>query len=225
MKTFLIYIPYLCLACLPNILKRVIYTKVLGWEIHKTAKIGFSFIHAQKVKMGAGTKIKHFNVIRNLELLDMRDHACIGNSNIMSALPLESTRHFGTEDNRVQALIMGEYSAIIKKHYFDCNNTITIGHHSIIAGFGSAFFTHSINLMDNQQETKEIHISNYCMVGALSVITKGAVLPECCVLTANSTLHKAYDQTHTLYSGVPAVPVKTLDTACKYFYRETGFVD
>ena len=63
------------------------------------------------------------------------------------------------------------------------------------------------------------------MVGAHSVLTRGAVLPDCSVLAANSTLHKAFEQTHMLYSGVPAKPVKELDPEGLFFKRKVGFVD
>lgn len=209
---------------LPNALKIFIYNKFFGWEIDRTAKIGLSFIHAKKVKMGAYSKIRHLNIIRNLELLEMAENATIGNLNSVSALPLGSKKHFSHEKNRSQSLIIGKYGAIVKGHFFDCNNTITIGSYTIIAGFGSAFFTHSINVENNRQETAPIHLGNYCMVGAKSVITRGAILPDCSILAANSTLHKAFDKTHTLYSGVPAVATKKLNPDSKYFKREVGFV-
>lgn len=213
------------LVFLPSPIKIYIYNKFLGCDIHKTAKIGVSCICVRKIKMGAGARIRHLNIIKNLELLDLGEAASIGNMNSFTAIPSSSSMHFKNEKNRYPALIMGEHSAIVKKHFFDCNNTISIGKYSTIAGLGSVFFTHGINLEENKQESNKIQIGDYCMVFACSVITKGAVLPDCSILGANSTLHKEFSETHTLYSGVPAQMVKKLDVNFKYFHRDIGYVE
>ncbi|PCJ95747.1 MAG: hypothetical protein COA45_12025 [Zetaproteobacteria bacterium] len=215
----------LLLVFLPSPIKIYIYNKFLGCDIHKTAKIGMSYICVRKIKMGAGARIRHLNIIKNLELLELGEVASIGNMNSITAVPSLSRMHFKNEKDRYPALIMGEHSAIVKKHFFDCNNTISIGKYATIAGLGSVFFTHGINLEDNRQELNKIKIGDYSMVSACSVITKGAVLPDCSILGANSTLHKAFSQSHTLYSGVPAQAVKKLDANFKYFHREVGYVE
>jgi hypothetical protein len=45
------------------------------------------------------------------------------------------------------------------------------------------------------------------------------------VLAAGSTLARAFDEPFTLYSGVPAAAVKSLDKDYAYFSRTRGFVD
>ncbi len=216
---------HLFVVFLPNPIKIFIYNKYFDWDVHKTARIGFSFICADKVKIGAHTRIGHFNMIKNLEIFEIGEHSFIGNFNCANALPVGSKIHFQGEKDRVQALIIGDHSSVVKKHYFDCNNKIEIGRHTTIAGHGCSFFTHSINVEENRQETKKITIGHYCMVGACSVVTRGAILPDCSILAANSTLHKPYDKTHSLYSGVPAKAVKDLSPDSKFFHRENGFVD
>lgn len=219
------YLLFGFIALLPNKIKIFIYNNLFNWEIDKTARIGWSFIHAEKVKIGKNVRIGHFNVVKNLELFEVGDHSVIENLNSMSALPFGSTKHFQGEKDRFQAFILGSHAAIVKSHYFDCNNTIRIGNYSIMAGMGSAFFTHSINIKNNKQETGKITVGDYSMVGAHCVLTRGANLPDCCVLGANSTLHKHFDETHKIYSGIPAEPVKDLDPTGKFFNRDVGFVD
>jgi hypothetical protein len=43
-------------------------------------------------------------------------------------------------------------------------------------------------------------------------------------LGAKSLLNKPHQQTHCLYAGVPAKPIKSLEPDLKYFQREVGFV-
>jgi hypothetical protein len=57
------------------------------------------------------------------------------------------------------------------------------------------------------------------------VVLRGAELPDCSVLAAGSTLARAFQEPFTLYSGVPAQPVKALDRDAEYFRRTRGYVD
>lgn len=212
------------LALMPNAIKRRIYNAFLGTEIHSTARIGFSYVRARKIKMGPYSRIGHLNIIRNLELLDLGEMALIGSLNTVNALPLSDNRHFTDEVHRLPALILEEHSDIVGRNYFDCSHTIRIGHHTIIAGSGSAFFTHGINIEQNKQEAKPVTIGSYAMIGSRCVVVKGASLPDCSVLGANSTLSKAFEQPYRLYSGVPAMPVKELNPASQYFHRKIGYV-
>jgi acetyltransferase-like isoleucine patch superfamily enzyme len=220
----LIDLGYLLLMFLPNSLKLWVMNRFCGCNIHRSAKIGFSFIRVGKLVLAEGASIKHFNLIRNLELFELQEKASVGNFNQFTAIPLHSTVHFADEKNRYPSLVLGRHSAIVSRHYFDCNNAIHIGHHSIIAGRNTLFYTHGISVSRNRQETHPIRIGNYCMLGAAAVILKGAVLPDYSVLAANSTLSKAHEETHAIYSGVPAIPVKSLDRSAQYFHREEGFV-
>ncbi len=215
---------YICLAALPCVLKKFIYNRFLGAQIDKTARIGFSYIDAKKFIMGANSKIGHMGVIRGLEELSLGKDAILGNFIRASAFLLNSN-YFKNSPDRYPALKIGENSAITSRHYFDCNDTVEIGIFSTIAGLGSSFFTHGINIEKNMQETGKIIVGNYCMVSAHCVLIKGSMLPDCSVLGANSTLHKAFDEAYTLYSGVPAKPVKKFDTSCAYFHRKSGSVD
>jgi acetyltransferase-like isoleucine patch superfamily enzyme len=213
------------MAFLPSRLKIIVLNNFFNAEIHPTARIGMSFIQVGKLKMGPNASIGHLNVIRGLELLEMKDHAVILKQNTITAIPLENSHQFKQEPNRYPALVMGEHSAIVSKHFLDCNNTIVIGNHTTIAGLGSAFFTHAINIETNRQESAPIHIGSYCMIGAMCCVLKGTQVPDCSVIAANSTVRGVLQSTHALYSGVPAQFIKPLNPEAGYFTREVGYVD
>lgn len=214
----------LFIAFLPMKLKRIVLNKFFGCDIDASARIGLSFICVRKIKMGPNSRIGHGNIIRNLELLELGPNASIANFNRATALPLSSKRHFTDVEGRFPSLTLGAHAAVVQGNFFDCCSAITIGHHALIAGHGSAFFSHGINVERCKQETAPVTIGNYSMVAACCVITKGASLPDYSLLGANSTLHKAHTDTHTLYSGVPAAAVKKLEAHCLFFHRETGYV-
>lgn len=212
------------LAILPNKLKIIIYNKLLKCDIHSTARLGVSFLKVKKIKMGPRATIKSFCFIKNLELIEMGEKASIGRFNKITAMAVSDKRNFQHEANRFPALILGKNAAIVSNHYFDCNNTISIGDYTIVAGSGTAFFTHSVNIEKNLQETSPIEIGSYCLISSRCVIVKGAKLPNYSVLGANSMLHKFYTEPYTLYSGVPAVPIKHYDPSSSFFARTVGFV-
>ena len=225
MKKYFRMLCLLAVAIMPSRVKIMLYRRLFDADIDSTAHIGFSYIDVKKIKLGAYASIGHLNIIRGLELLELGQHAVILKQNTISAQGLEKTKQFADEKDRLPALILGDHSAIVSKHFLDCNNSIQIGHHTTIAGLGSAFFTHAINIETNKQESAPIHIGDYCMIGALSCVLKGTKLPDCCVLAANSTLRGNLKKSHALYSGVPAVYIKDIDPKAAYFHRDVGYVD
>lgn len=212
------------LMFLPWPVKRFFINRFLGGEIHKTARIGFSYVAAKKIVLKEHATIKSFNIIRNLEVLELSEHASIGSSNYVSAVPLDLKSYFGRSPGRIPALKLGQHTSVTKKHFFDCNDTIVIGDFTTIAGHGTAFFTHGINLKENCQEASPIKVGSYCMIATCCVLIKGAQLPDYSVLGANSTLHKSQTEPYRIYSGVPAVAVASLDENFAYFHRKIGYV-
>ena len=225
MMKYINILTFILVAFLPSRIKIAFYNHIMGGEIHPTAKIGVSFIDVKKIKMGAHARIGHFNVIRGLELLELGEHSVILKQNTITALPLGKTTQFSTEQDRLPALVLGAHSAIVSKHFLDCNNSIVIGHHTTIAGLGTAFFTHAINIEKNRQESAPIRIGDYCMVGAMCCILKSSQMPDYSVLAANSTWRGGFDIPYALYSGVPAIHVKNLNPESLYFHRTVGYVD
>lgn len=212
-------------SVLPKALKFPIYRRVFKWDIHQTAHIGMSIIYARKVELCAHAHIGRFNVIRNLELLSLGTNATIGNRNYVSALPLNSKRHFEDNPNRQAALVLKSDASITGRHIFDCNDTITIGDFALIAGRDSMFYTHGVDIVTNRQMSAPIIIGNYSMVGARCVILKGATLPEKSILAAQSVLNKPYTEGCILYSGTPAIAGKELPKNAAFFSRKEGPVN
>ena len=222
---------HLALMFLPMPLKRIAYHRLFGYEIAPSARIGFSLVMCKRLGMAEGARIGNFTVIKQLDRLEMGEGANIGAFNFITTIPSHSRVHFTDQPDRIPALSIGRHSSLTGRHYLDCCNTITIGAFTIIAGMRTSFFSHSVNMELNRQETAPITIGSYCMVGAGSIILKGAVLPDYSALGAGSTLQKAYSERYTLYSGVPAcvfkyisTPVKQLSPDYAYFRRTEGFI-
>lgn len=225
MKYKFLVMLHLCCVVMPQKIKVAIYRKTMHAEIGAGARIGVSFIHARKLVLKENSSIGHFNVLRNIERLELGEDAKIGNRNYATSLPLGSTRHFSQCKDRFPALILKDRARVTGKHYFDCNDQISIGEFSLIAGHSTSILTHGVSIIENRQHCAPVTIGNYCMVGARSMVVKGAALPDFSVLGAQSVLVKKQAKTHTLYAGNPAMPVRELRADAKFFSRTKAHVD
>ena len=175
--------------------------------------------------MEEGAIIDTFNVAINLDKITMKANSSIGRSNWITGFPTKTnSKHFAHQSDRRSELIIGEFSAITKKHHIDCTNLITIGAFATIAGYQSQLLTHSIDIYENHQNSKPIYIGDYTFIGTNAVILGGAKLPSNSVLGAKSLLNKSFEEEYMLYAGVPAKPTSKISTDAKYFKRPIGFV-
>ncbi|WP_207423419.1 acyltransferase [Desertivirga brevis] len=171
------------------------------------------------------SRIDHFTVAVNLSLIKMGANSGIGRSNWITGYPTNNgSKHFNHQPERRAELLLGESSEITKHHHLDCTNVLEIGRFATIAGYHSQFLTHSINVMENRQDSAPIKIGDYTFVGTDVVVLGGAVLPSHSVLGAKSLLNKAHTDSWKLYGGVPAKAISDIPAEAKYFTRIDGFV-
>jgi acetyltransferase-like isoleucine patch superfamily enzyme len=100
-----------------------------------------------------------------------------------------------------------------------------MGAFSLMAGIGTRIFTHGINIVEGRQSCAPVSIGQYCQIGAGCILLKGTSLPDFSLLAVGSVLHKSYQQEYTLYSGVPAMPMRDVDRSARFFHRTKGRVD
>jgi acetyltransferase-like isoleucine patch superfamily enzyme len=210
---------------LPWFLRRVLLELFCGYSLHPTSRIGLSLIYPDELVMGEYSSIGHLTVCKGLRRLHMGVHSSIGRGNWITGFPAENKTFFAHQKDRVPELILGSQSAITHRHIIDCTNSVHIGEFTTIAGFRSQILTHSIDLMDCRQSSAPVRLGDYCFVGTGCVLLGGSMLPSYSALGARSLLNKAHTETHWLYAGVPAAPVKSLGPEVKYFQREVGFVN
>lgn len=211
---------------LPWQLRRLVLVHVLGYAIHKTARIGYSLICPVHLEMGPRSCIGHLTLCKpGVELLHLGEHAAVGNLNWITGESLSSTEHFVDDAGRRPELVVHDHAAITTRHFLDCTASVSIGRFSTFAGLQSVVLSHSIDLVSGRQSAKPISVGEYCFVGAAAVLLGGTALPDYSVLGANSLLNKHYTEPYYLYAGNPARPVKQLARDGKYFTRTKGYVD
>lgn len=209
----------------PQAVKRFLWRRVFGFDIHPSAKIGFSLLIPDSLVMRQNAKIGHFNVIKGVGEVRLDCSAYIGNLNWISGFPKNMiSGHFADQHARSPKLVIGEHSAITNRHLIDCTDTVSIGKFSTVAGFRSQILTHSISIAESRQRSGTVVIGDYTFVGTGSIILPGSSLPSFSVLGAGSMLNKNYTEEYKLYGGVPARPLININGDSAYFTRKTGYV-
>lgn len=210
---------------LPWFLKKKVLRSFYKYEIHDKSYIGIAYVFPKKLEMEEGAVIGHLNVAINLDYMYLGKNATIGRNNWITGFPTGTdSKHFAHQRDRRSELILGEESAITKKHHIDCTNSIIIGKYVTIAGYSSQLLTHSIDIYEGRQNSKSIFIGDYCFISTSVIILGGSSLPSYSVLGAGSILNKSFEKKYSLYAGTPAKLVKPLPIEAKYFTREKGFV-
>lgn len=214
----------LFVVLLPWWFRRHVLHAVYGYRIDPTAYIGWSWIFPERLTMGPSARIGHLNVAIHLDRIELGAHALIDRGNWITGFPRSGARHFVHRTDRDPSLVMGEHSAVTKRHHVDCTDRVEIGAFTTIAGYGSQLMTHSIHLVENRQDAAPIAIGEYCFVGTDVVILGGSRLPARSVLGAKALLNKSFLESGWLYGGVPARPIRPMPADTKYFSRADGFV-
>lgn len=209
----------------PWFIRRRCLTWAYGYHIDSTAHIGFSIILAKKLWMEANSSIGHLCICKKIDRLELHESASMGNFNKITGFPTNdsSVIHFHHVKDRKCELIIGKHTGITSNHYFDCNGGIRIGAFCQIAGFDTAFMTHSIDLNRSIQDAGPIEIGDYCFIGARCILLKGVKIADKTAISAMSLVNKSLTTSNALYGGVPCKFLKDLGEA-KFFSREIGFV-
>lgn len=205
---------------LPWFLRRLLLCHFLGFYIDRTASIGFSILLVKKVHMAEGASIGHLSFFSGLDNLIMDKNSQIANLNWVTAI--RGNKHFNVD--RKRDLILGRHSAITSRHYIDCQESISIGEFTTIAGVRSTFLTHEIDLRRNVQAALPIKIGSYCFVGTGVIILSGASVGDFSVVAAGAVVTGKSFPSRALIGGVPAQVVRE-NIEGLYFDRESGRVD
>ena len=209
---------------LPQFMKQWIYRHVMGYKIGRNVKIGLSFLGAGNMTIGDDVRIGNFNRFKGIPSVDIGSDTIISNWNHFT-----SNRLFYSEKGRVEKnvnpkLVIGKHVGIAIRHYFDVQDEFYIGDFTTIAGVDSQFFTHQIDITNNCQSAKPIHIGKYCMLGSGCKVSPGTIIQDYTIAAMGSVIHGDTKHKFVLIGGNPAKVIKQVDHELGYFYRLRGEV-
>ena len=209
---------------LPQRLKKSIYKTIFHYSIGENVYIGFSWLFAENMEIGNGVNIGHLNVFKKVPLVVIGRDTVISNRNIFTSCHL-FTNEIGRIKKGVNPKIeIGCHVGVGIGHYFDIQDTIKIGDFTTIAGLGSHFFTHQIDISKSSQTAKPIIIGKYCMIGSSVNICPGSTVADFTVVGMGSVISKVYTKEFTLIAGNPAIVIKNYPPDLKYFSRSQGII-
>lgn len=228
---------------MPQWVKRAIYSRVFGWDVDRSARIGLSLVMARSARIGARVSIGNFNAIRVGGLIDMEPnamigsfnvingcdsvqlgrYACVGYGNWISGPPL-SGGLFPSSPDRQPVFRLGEHASVVRNHRIECSDAVTIGRYTIIGGTRTEILTHGIDIWQSVQRTGAVEIGEYCYLGSSVVVQSGANIPARSVVAPGAVVHASPGSPEQLLGGVPARFIKSLAGA-KFFERSRGQVD
>lgn len=210
---------------LPWNIRRSLLCYFFKYKIPKSAFIGKSIILADKLKMDENSAIGNLTFCKNIGFLNLGINARIGSLNYITGFPQNNKDFFSHRTDRKCELFVGNHSAITSRHFIDCTAGVYFGNYTTFAGIRSQILTHSIDVVNNIQDCKPVKFGSYCFIGTGITALAGSNLPDYAILGANSLLNKVFSKENTLYGGVPAKEISSLDNdKLKYFHRTSGFV-
>jgi acetyltransferase-like isoleucine patch superfamily enzyme len=214
----------LLLPLLPGGLRRRLGRLVLGWEIDPTAFVGRSLVLADKVVLGPGAYIGHGNVVKGLTELRLGEDAILGTLNWVSGPELGSDAFQWSPDRR-PALILERGATVTTRHIIDCSDTVTFEELAVLAGIRSTVFTHSIDLVRNQQRTRKVTFGERAAVLSNSVVFAGTAIPARSIVSAGSVVNTVLVKEGVFYRGNPAVEVRELPESLAFLNRTSSTVE
>lgn len=211
---------------LPWRMRRRILSLLLRFELDPESYIGFSMVGVKRCIMRAKSRIGNFNIIRNLDHLELGEDAGIGTFNNITGYPSSLKGSFSHVADRRCHLTMEAMSGLTSRHFVDCTCGVTVGRKTTVAGIRSTILTHSIDVRRNRQDAAPVEFGEACFIGTNVIVLPGVTISNYCVVAAGSVVNKSLEGSGTVYAGNPIQHKRTLDfEETEYFHRSVGNVD
>lgn len=208
-----------CTALLPGFLKRPVLRHIFGYRIGRKVRIGMAFLDCQSLAIGDHTRIGHGVVFAGCAKVQVGEHVNLGflnvfrggnirledytsilRFNLFNAIPPERP-----DQHRDSKLELRFGAIITAEHRIDFTEGVRIGRNSIFGGRNSSIWTHL------RRNGKPVTIGDFCYIGSEVRLTPGSRIPNCSVLGIGAVVTKPLEEEFSLYAGVPAHKIRSLD--------------
>ncbi|MCB2078725.1 MAG: hypothetical protein KDE55_13635 [Novosphingobium sp.] len=194
----------LLLAVFPVRIARLLSPR-LRRSIHARARVGFSYVGADSLKLGPHARIGHLNWIR-VNGLELSERAYIGHFNQISGslvARLDVNAGIGNSngisrsmanDGSPSLLKLGVWSKITASHKVNMADDVIIGDYSTIAGSGSQIWTHGYvhaeQGIDRYRIDGPVEIGNNVYVGSMCFVSMGVRIANGVIVGGGTSVAK-----------------------------------
>ena len=206
---------------LPHALRRFVHGRLLGHQLHPTARIGRSIVDVDLLVMGEGAVIGPLTLIRGCAEVRLDRDARIGS--LVWVNSVRAGKGYFVGQDRRPALVMGVSSAITSLHFIDACDLVELGDYAGIGGVGCIVQTHSVDVEHMRQSTAPIRLGHHAMVSTRCTLLLGAEVPDRSMVAAGAVVTGKLEG-HHLFAGVPAKPVRPLDPDGPFFTRSGRWI-
>jgi acetyltransferase-like isoleucine patch superfamily enzyme len=176
---------------------------LLGHDIHPTVLIGICLVrHVRRFELAEGARIGHFNVFRDLDLVQLGHGSRIIYFNqFMSGITLEDREHSSLH----RTLRMAENSHIVTSHVFDCAGGVIVGEDCWITGIRSTILSHAFDPEAGEIMLESVELKKGAIIATSCTLLPGSVVGEGALLAAGSAVwtRQQLSAGH-VHGGVPA---------------------
>lgn len=183
--------------------------KIIGWQIGRNCRVGFSWVNAKRIRLADGARIGHANLVVT-DALFLGEKAYIGHLNRVSGplwLILDGCAGVGNQNTIVRAkhgvtwgraiFRLGTWSKLTVGHMVDCTRSVIVGNYSTFAGRGSQIWTHgylhSPEGLDRFRIDGSIRIGNNVYIGSACVFNAGVRIADAITIGASSCVARSLD--------------------------------
>jgi acetyltransferase-like isoleucine patch superfamily enzyme len=181
---------------------------LLGHEISRSAKIGFSFIWVEKLELGSKSRIGHLNLLLNLKQVRIFEKGYIGYGNVIKgpfSILLKERAAIGNRNVILRSkggvsygeavLQIGVLSKITAGHKVDCMRSVKLGDYTTFAGSDTQIWTHGyVHEREGSGRFRidgEIIIGNNVYIGSRCVFNPGVRIADGVTIGSNATVSKS----------------------------------
>lgn len=181
-------------------LRCMFYRIFLGYSI-RCSKIGFATVIATRRATLDNCSIGRFNRFLGPMQISIGAGADIESHNVFDCG--EWTADPKHIDHYDRNLIIGADTRITNHHFFDVAGKFVLGQGSWIAGRGSQFWTHGVNVAD-----RNISIGERCYIGSAVRFAPGSAVSDNVLVGLGSVVTRRIGGCDVLVAGFPAQVIK-----------------
>ncbi len=191
--TLISFLPASSLRCM-------FYRIVFGYSI-RGSKIGFATVIATRAATLDNCSIGRFNRFLGPMNISVGAGADIESHNVFECGEWAADAKHA--DRYERTLIIGADTRITNHHFFDVAGRFVLGQGSWIAGRGSQFWTHGVNVAD-----RNISIGRRCYIGSAVRFAPGGAVRDNVLVGLGSVVTRRIDGCDVLVAGFPAQVIK-----------------